>query len=182
MTRPIGKALARALRDRGQLVTTAATLQEAVACASARRPEFLLVDLKLGIESGLNALTAVRACAPAIRALVHSGVRSSGASRTERSRVRGRAGMTAWHWWPSGPSASSSWSRWKGRSTGAGAGSGRGRRIPGLTSISAARLKVAGALGLRFDLKTRERPLNLRIDLAGSSSSYGFYVNLGEAF
>ena len=53
--------------------------------------------------------------------------------------------------------------------------------FPELASVSAQRVKLAGGLGLRVNLK-QERALNLRIDLAVASNSTGVYVNLGEAF
>jgi outer membrane protein assembly factor BamA len=53
--------------------------------------------------------------------------------------------------------------------------------FPKLSAVSAERVKLAGGLGLRFNLN-RKRPLNLRIDVAGSRRSHGVYLNLGEAF
>lgn len=67
--------VARAFRARGYIVTAASTLAEALASASGRRPDYLLVDLRLGEDSGLDVLTQVRATVPNIRAVIHTGSR-----------------------------------------------------------------------------------------------------------
>ncbi len=56
-----------------------------------------------------------------------------------------------------------------------------GNVFPDLSSISTERTKVAGGMGVRFNLKS-ERDLNIRLDFAASPISTGFYLNLGEAF
>jgi outer membrane protein assembly factor BamA len=56
-----------------------------------------------------------------------------------------------------------------------------GNVFPDFSSLSADGTKVAGGMGVRFNLK-KERDLNIRLDFAASPISTGFYLNLGEAF
>ena len=53
--------------------------------------------------------------------------------------------------------------------------------FPDPASLSADRLKLAGGLGLRCNLKT-DRTVNLRVDIARSRETTSVYVHLGEAF
>jgi two-component system response regulator RegA len=65
--------LARALRDRGYDVVTAADHDGALAAAKARKPEFAIVDLRMPGLSGLALIGPLHAIAPGARIVVLTG-------------------------------------------------------------------------------------------------------------
>ena len=65
--------LARALRDRGYAVATAADHEGAVAAARAQRPDFAIVDLRMPGLSGLALIGPLHAIAPGARIVVLTG-------------------------------------------------------------------------------------------------------------
>ena len=65
--------LARALRDRGYDVATAADHDGAVAAATARKPDFAIVDLRMPGLSGLALIGPLHAIAPGARIVVLTG-------------------------------------------------------------------------------------------------------------
>jgi two-component system response regulator RegA len=65
--------LARALRDRGYDVATAADHDGAVAAARARKPDFAIVDLRMPGLSGLALIGPLHALAPGARIVVLTG-------------------------------------------------------------------------------------------------------------
>jgi len=65
--------LARALRDRGYAVATAADHDGAVAAARAQRPDFAIVDLRMPGLSGLALIGPLHAIAPGARIVVLTG-------------------------------------------------------------------------------------------------------------
>jgi two-component system response regulator RegA len=65
--------LVRAMRDRGYDASGAADRAAALAAASADSPEFALVDLKLGGESGLAVVRDLKALDPATVIVVLTG-------------------------------------------------------------------------------------------------------------
>ena len=65
--------LARALRDRGYDVATAADHDGAVTAARARKPDFAIVDLRMPGLSGLALLGPLHAIAPDARIVVLTG-------------------------------------------------------------------------------------------------------------
>ncbi len=65
--------LARALRERGVEVTTAAGGEEAIAFARRDAPEYAVVDLRMPGASGIEVLDALRAIDPATRVLMLTG-------------------------------------------------------------------------------------------------------------
>ena len=65
--------LARALRDRGYEVATAADHDGAVAAARAKKPDFAIVDLRMPGLSGLALLGPLHAIAPGARIVVLTG-------------------------------------------------------------------------------------------------------------
>jgi two-component system, response regulator RegA len=64
--------LARAFRERGFDVREAATVSEALDCAN-DAPEYAVIDLRLGDESGLGVLRAVLARDPETRVVMLTG-------------------------------------------------------------------------------------------------------------
>jgi two-component system response regulator RegA len=68
--------LARALRSRGFDVHVAADADTALACARAQRPRYAVVDLKLGEDSGLALIPALRGEMPSMRILLLTGYAS----------------------------------------------------------------------------------------------------------
>ena len=69
-------ALARALGRRGFQVVTAATAAEALECARENPLRYAIVDLKLGADSGLALIPALRARIPRLRILLLTGYAS----------------------------------------------------------------------------------------------------------
>ena len=65
--------LARALRDRGYEVATAADHDGAVAAARARKPDFAVVDLRMPGLTGLALIGPLHAIAPGARIVVLTG-------------------------------------------------------------------------------------------------------------
>ena len=65
--------LARALRERGYDVATAADHDGAVAAARARKPDFAIVDLRMPGLSGLALIGPLHAIAPGARIVVLTG-------------------------------------------------------------------------------------------------------------
>jgi two-component system response regulator RegA len=82
--------LARALRDRGFDVATAAGGEEAIAHARREAPELAVVDLRMPGASGIEVLEALRAVDPATRVLMLTGYGSI-ATAVEATR-RGAVG------------------------------------------------------------------------------------------
>ena len=68
--------LARALSRRGYSVYEAASAEQAMQVASMHSLQYAIVDLKLPGDSGLCAVTGLRAALPAIRILVLTGYAS----------------------------------------------------------------------------------------------------------
>lgn len=69
-------AMARALRARGFDVGVAGNAREALHDAHARRPDYAVVDLKLGDDSGLALIPALLAEVPGARVLLLTGYAS----------------------------------------------------------------------------------------------------------
>jgi len=65
--------LARALGARGCEVRAAATAAEALALAAHDSPELAVVDLKLGVDSGLDVVRSLHAIDPTTRIIVLTG-------------------------------------------------------------------------------------------------------------
>jgi two-component system response regulator RegA len=65
--------LARALRDRGHEVRTAANAEEALALAQAESPEYAVVDLKMPGRGGLQLLAELKALDPSTAVVVLTG-------------------------------------------------------------------------------------------------------------
>ncbi len=65
--------LARALRDRGYEVATAADHDSALAAAQARKPDFAIVDLRMPGLSGLELIGPLLALSPGARVVVLTG-------------------------------------------------------------------------------------------------------------
>ena len=65
--------LARALRDRGYDVATAADHDAAVAAARAKKPDFAIVDLRMPGLSGLALIAPLLALSPGARIVVLTG-------------------------------------------------------------------------------------------------------------
>ena len=78
--------LARAFRDRGFEVQTAADYEEAIARASEESPEMAVVDLRMPGRSGLELVRDLRALDPATRIVVLTGYGSI-ATAVEAMRV-----------------------------------------------------------------------------------------------
>jgi len=68
--------LARSLARRGFQVVTAAGLEEALACCGDQAPEYVILDLNLAGQSGLNLIQPLLALAPAARILILTGYAS----------------------------------------------------------------------------------------------------------
>jgi two-component system, response regulator RegA len=71
--RVLRERLARALRDRGLEVRTAASFDEAVACARERVPARAVVDLRMPGRSGLDLVRELREMSPEIEIVVLTG-------------------------------------------------------------------------------------------------------------
>ena len=65
--------LARALRDRGHEVRTAASADEALALAQAESPEYAVVDLKMPGRGGLQLVAELKALDPSTSVVVLTG-------------------------------------------------------------------------------------------------------------
>lgn len=72
--------LARALRDRGFRVETAANYEEAMHSAQTVRPDFAVVDLRMPGPSGLELVRDLKQFHPSLRILVLSGYGSIAAA------------------------------------------------------------------------------------------------------
>jgi two-component system response regulator RegA len=70
------EVLARSLRKRGFSVLSAQTIADAVEQVERQKPQFAVVDLKLGQESGLDAADALLALQPRLRILMLTGYSS----------------------------------------------------------------------------------------------------------
>jgi two-component system response regulator RegA len=70
------EVLARSLRKRGFMVLSAQTIADAVEQVKLQQPQFAVVDLKLGQESGLDAADALLALLPHLRILMLTGYAS----------------------------------------------------------------------------------------------------------
>lgn len=70
------RVMARALHARGFEVRVAADARAALADARAHRPGYAVVDLKLGADSGLALIPALRAVVPDMRVLLLTGYAS----------------------------------------------------------------------------------------------------------
>jgi two-component system response regulator RegA len=70
------QVLQRALRKRGFDVHTALTLEQAEQTAARTRPEYAVVDLRIGQESGLIMVARLKALFPDIRILILTGYAS----------------------------------------------------------------------------------------------------------
>jgi two-component system response regulator RegA len=68
--------LARSLTRRGFRVVAAAGPEEALACCAAQPPAFVVLDLNLAGQSGLNLIQPLLALAPATRILILTGYAS----------------------------------------------------------------------------------------------------------
>ena len=77
--------MARALRDRGHEVRTAANADEALALASSESPEYAVVDLKMPGRGGLQLVAELKALDPSTEVLVLTGYGSI-ATATEAVR------------------------------------------------------------------------------------------------
>lgn len=70
------QALARALRRRGHVAETAGDAGAALAAVAATAYDALILDLRLGTESGLHLIAPLRAARPAMRILLLTGYAS----------------------------------------------------------------------------------------------------------
>ena len=70
---PLRTRLARALTRHGYDVVSAATSSEALALARAQPPEYAVIDLRLGADSGLELVRALLALEPAMKIVVLTG-------------------------------------------------------------------------------------------------------------
>jgi two-component system response regulator RegA len=70
------EVLGRSLRKRGFIVVSAQTVAGAVALLPEAQPQFAVVDLKIGQESGLDAADALLALQPRLRILILTGYSS----------------------------------------------------------------------------------------------------------
>jgi len=70
------KTLQRSLRRRGFETVLAQRVQQALALAREHRPEFALVDLKLGEESGLDLIAPLKAIRADMRVVLLTGYAS----------------------------------------------------------------------------------------------------------
>lgn len=70
------EVLARSLRRRGYAVTLAHNQQQALAEAEQSPPEYAVVDLKLGDDSGLKLIEALQQLEPATRIVMLTGYAS----------------------------------------------------------------------------------------------------------
>jgi len=58
--------------DEIEVVATGASAEDALALASAQRPDVLILDLELGERSGLDAIREIKAASPATRIVIFS--------------------------------------------------------------------------------------------------------------
>lgn len=72
----LATTLARALYDRGFQVTIARSLGEAERALAEEPPEYAVVDLRVGAESGLSLIPKLRQAAPEARVVVLTGYAS----------------------------------------------------------------------------------------------------------
>src|ERR1700719_4111013 len=70
---PLCQRLARAMERRGFVVSTADSVANGVAAATAQPPAFAVVDLRLGDGSGLDVVGALRMARPGARIVVLTG-------------------------------------------------------------------------------------------------------------
>ena len=70
---PLCQRLARAMERRGFAVSTADSVAEGIAAATAHPPAFAVVDLRLGDGSGLDIVSALRGARPGARIVVLTG-------------------------------------------------------------------------------------------------------------
>ncbi|MGE5271717.1 MAG: ActR/PrrA/RegA family redox response regulator transcription factor [Thiohalocapsa sp.] len=70
---PLCQRLARAMERRGFVVSTADSVGDGVAAATAHPPAFAVVDLRLSDGSGLDVVGALRAARPEARIVVLTG-------------------------------------------------------------------------------------------------------------
>lgn len=70
------RTLQRSLQKRGLTVAIATTKSEALAAAQAEPPDFALVDLRLGQESGLGLIEPLKAIRPDMHVLLVTGYAS----------------------------------------------------------------------------------------------------------
>ena len=70
---PLCQRLARAMERRGFIVSTADSVADGIAKASATPPAFAVVDLRLGGGSGLDVVSALRGVRPGARIVVLTG-------------------------------------------------------------------------------------------------------------
>jgi two-component system response regulator RegA len=70
------EVLAKALNKRGFNVTIANNHQQAVELASQQRPEYAIVDLRIGADSGLNVIKSLATSESGIRIVVLTGFAS----------------------------------------------------------------------------------------------------------
>jgi two-component system response regulator RegA len=70
---PLCQRLARAMERRGFAVSTADSVAEGIAAATARPPAFAVVDLRLGDGSGLDVVGALRDARPGARIVMLTG-------------------------------------------------------------------------------------------------------------
>jgi len=70
------QVLERALRKRGFEVRTALNLQQAEAAAKQTQPQYAVIDLRIGQESGLVLVERLKALDPELRMLVLTGYAS----------------------------------------------------------------------------------------------------------
>jgi len=70
---PLRNRLAVAMERRGYRVTVADSVAEGIAASAAVRPDFAVVDLRLGDGNGLDVVAALRASRPDARVIVLTG-------------------------------------------------------------------------------------------------------------
>ncbi len=70
------RVLARALNARGFVASTAHDAAQALALCRSERPQFAVLDLKLGADNGLKLIPELKAIAPQLRILLLTGFAS----------------------------------------------------------------------------------------------------------
>jgi two-component system response regulator RegA len=70
------RVLARALSARGFVASTAHDAAQALALCRSERPQFAVLDLKLGADNGLKLIPELKAIAPDLRILLLTGYAS----------------------------------------------------------------------------------------------------------
>jgi len=73
------------------VVAEAGTIRDAVAAAERERPDLVLLDLSLGRESGIDAVSQLKIAAPGVRVLVLTGITDEDAH--EEAIRRGASGV-----------------------------------------------------------------------------------------